>query len=136
MRILVDTNVLLDYLLQREPYWSDARRIIALTQRGDISACIAAHSVSNIFYIIRKDFTISERRRILIDLCKLFTVEGIDSAILEKALKNEAFDDFEDCLQMEYAITFHSDFIISRNTKDYVNSSVPCIEPTEFLKLI
>ena len=135
-RILVDTNVLLDYLLCREPYAKFAEKIMLACKNGRLSGCIAAHSVSNMFFILRKSFSIEERRKLLASLCDLFDVEGIDKVKILHALHNEAFSDFEDCLQMECASAFRADYIITRNCADFRGSKIPCMEPEEFCKLI
>ena len=61
-RILVDTNVLLDYLLTRDPFYEDAKKIIHACVDGEAKGCIAAHSISNMFFILRKDYDVKERR--------------------------------------------------------------------------
>ena len=67
-RILIDTNVLLDYLLTREPYYEDAKKIVLACAEGKVVGCIAAHSISNMFFILRKDYSAVERRKVLINL--------------------------------------------------------------------
>ena len=132
-KVLVDTNVLLDYLLIREPFYEDSYKIVSDCVDGKLDGCIAAHSISNMFFILRKDFEIKERREILINICKIFTVEGIDFEKILAGLYNEDFSDFEDCLQMECAKTFGAEYIITRNVADYQNSEIPPVTPQEFL---
>ena len=136
MRVLVDTNVLLDYLLNREPFSEHARKIILSCKEKKIQGCIAAHSISNMFFILRKEFSVEERKAILTDLCLLFTVEGIDRFKLLSALKNEDFKDFEDCLQMECAKSFQADYIITRNIDDFKNCQIACMTPEKFCILL
>lgn len=136
LRILIDTNVILDYLLDREPYEESARMIIKFSQQKEIEGCVAAHSITNIFYILRKNFSVKERRMILLDICKIFYVEGIDVKKLRNALVNEEFPDFEDCLQMECARDFRADYIVSRNLEDFKNSNIPCVAPDEMCRII
>lgn len=136
MRILVDTNVLLDYLLCREPFDSAARSIMIACKQNQVIGCIAAHSISNMFFIMRKAFSVEERKNVLRSVCELFEVEGIDKAKILDALADERFSDFEDCLQMECAISFQADYIVTRNCDDFLGSRIPCIEPDEFCKLI
>ncbi|MCM1184089.1 MAG: PIN domain-containing protein [Roseburia sp.] len=136
LRILVDTNILLDYLLCREPYGQTAREIVIACKQKKVLGCIAAHSISNMFYILRKAFSIEERKRLLRNLCELFVVEGIDKSKILEALANESFSDFEDCLQMECATAFQADYIITRNSGDFKESKIPCMEPDEFCKMI
>ena len=134
-RILIDTNVLLDYVLTREPFYEDAKSIVAVCADGKIKGCIAAHSISNMFFILRKDYNAEERREILVNLCSLFDVEGIDKAKLMAGLQNENFSDFEDCLQMECAKTYGAEYIVTRNVGDYTSSEIKAIMPKDYLRL-
>lgn len=134
-KILIDTNVLLDYLLEREPFFEDAKKVILSCTDGKTSGCIAAHSISNMFFILRKDYNAKERREVLLNLCKIFDVEGIDKAKLISGLQNGNFSDFEDCLQMECAKSYGADYIVTRNVSDYATSEVKAITPQEYNEL-
>ena len=134
-RILVDTNVLLDYLLTREPFYEDAKKIVHACVEGTVKGCIAAHSISNMFFILRKDYNAKERREILVNLCSIFDVEGIDKAKLLSGLQNEVFSDFEDCLQMECAKAYNAKYIVTRNIDDYKASEIKAILPKDYLNL-
>ena len=136
LRILVDTNILLDYLLCREPYDQVAREIVIACKQKQVAGCIAAHSISNLFFILRKAFSVEERRSLLHNLCELFEVESIDKVKILEALENEKFSDFEDCLQMECAKAFQADYIVTRNIDDFKGSEIPCMEPEKFCKII
>ncbi len=136
MRALIDTNVLLDFLLGREPYFSNADRIIKLCADKKIQGFMAAHSIPNMFYILRKDMTEEDRREMLLNLCDIFAIEGIDSAKIVAALKNSAFKDLEDCLQSDCAKRIRADYIVTRNIKDFAISEVPAILPEDFLKIV
>ena len=136
MRILLDTNVLLDYILLREPFTQDAQEIIELCQSEILDGAIAAQSVADMFYILRKDIPVDNRRRILLCLCEIFHVETIDKAKLTRALTNQDFSDFEDCLQNECATAFKADYIITRNVRDYVESKIPCLTPKDFCLML
>ena len=85
---------------------------------------------------MRKAFSVEERRNFLQSLCELFAVEGIDKAKILEALADDSFSDFEDCLQMQCAMAFRADYIVTRNCDDFKGSRIPCIEPDEFCKLI
>ena len=134
-KILIDTNVLLDYLLEREPFFEDAKRIMVSCAEGKVKGCIAAHSIPNMFFILRKDYNVRERREVLSNLCSIFDVEGIDKAKLLSGLANEDFLDFEDCLQMECSKSYGADYIVTRNVADYSASEVKAIEPKVYLEL-
>ena len=119
--------------MKRNPFSEDAEKIIELCMEKNVQGCIAAHTVSNLFYILRKHLTKEKRRDILLNLCKMFTVVGIDANKLEFALRNIEFNDFEDCLQVECAKDFEADFIVTRNVKDFAGSTVPVVEPSELI---
>ncbi len=134
-KILIDTNVLLDYLLEREPFFENAKEIIMSCTEGKVKGCIAAHSIPNMFFILRKDYNAKERREILLNLCKIFDIEGIDEAKLISGLTNEDFSDFEDCLQMECAKSYGADYIVTTNVSDYATSEVKAVTPKDYLEI-
>ena len=134
-RILIDTNVLLDYLLTRKPFYEEAKKVMLTCTEGNTKGCIAAHSISNMFFILRKDYDAKERREILSGLCTIFDIEGIDKNKLLLGLRNEDFSDFDDCLQMECAKAYGAEYIITRNIADYKMSEVKAILPEDYLKL-
>lgn len=134
-RILVDTNVLLDYLLTRMPFYEEAKKVVLACAEGKVKGCIAAHSVPNMYFILRKDYNEKDRREVLYNLCSVFDVEGIDKTKLLAGLQNENFSDFEDCLQMECAKAYGAEYIVTRNINDYETSQVKAILPKDFLEL-
>ena len=136
MRVLIDTNIILDALTGRQPYFEHADKIIKMCADKKLDGFLAAHSISNIFYILRKDLSVDDRRAVLINLCDILMVEGVDSAKVMSALRNSRFEDLEDCLQDECAIAVKADYIVTRNTKDFQNATVAAILPEELLKMI
>lgn len=87
------------------------------------------------FFILRKDYNVKERREILLSLCSIFDIEGIDEDKLLAGLQNEDFSDFEDCLQMECAKRYGAEYIVTRNTDDYRMSEIKAILPEDYLRL-
>jgi len=134
--LLIDTNVILDYLINREPYAEGAQQILYYCAEKRVKGYIAAHSITNIFYILRKHFSSTERRKMLLDLCELIEICGLQKTQVINALVNEEFDDLEDCIQAECAKTVQVDYIVTRNVKDFAHSPVLAIPPDEFLKFI
>ena len=132
MRVLIDTNVLINYLGERQPFFDFAWRIISACDAGELDGCISAQSIADMFYILRKDMSESDRRRVLLALCDMFTVESINQRQIIEALKNDVFSDFEDCLQSCCASAFHADYVITRNGKDFSASIIPAISPDAF----
>ena len=133
-KILLDTNILLDYLLMREPFYDNASEIVRRCVDGIYRGCVAAHSISNMFFILRKTYNIKERREILLSICEIFDIIGIDKTKLIIGLENEDFSDFEDCLQMECARDYGAKYIVTRNIADYEKSEIKAISPSDFSK--
>ena len=136
MKVLIDTNVLIDYVLERQPFTDSAEKIIILCKDKKIDGCIAVHSLMNIFYILRKEMTVEERKSFLYYLSEITEIIGIDKNKILSALSNNAFSDFEDSVQSECAKSFSADYIITRNIKDFINGTVQPILPDDFLKII
>lgn len=134
MKILIDTNIILDFLTKRQPYFANAEKIFKMCSDNTLEGCIAAHSVMNSFYILRKTYSADERREILKNICNITSVIGIDKVKLINALDNADFKDMEDCLQAECAVAFGTDFIVTRNVKDFTESSITAVTPDDFLK--
>lgn len=134
MNVMIDTNILIDYISEREPFGKNARTILMLCMEKKINGCIAAHSIMDVFYILRKDFSAEERKIFLLDLCNFLTVIGIDKDKIVAALENDNFSDVEDRLQVECAKVSSADHIITRNIKDFEHSEISAILPDEFLK--
>ena len=131
--VLIDTNILLDVFLKREPFYSDSNKIFQACLTGDIKGVIAAHSFNNIWYIARKKFDENKLRTLLISLVSVFDVESIDKTKILSALETSSFKDFEDCLQDECAQNVKCDYIITRNTEDFITSKIKAVKPEEFL---
>lgn len=104
MKVLVDTNVIVDALIGRQPYFDNADKIIRLCADKKVHGYLAAHSIPNLFYILRKYLSEEDRRTALRQLCEIFAIEGIDSKKIITAIENSNFTDFEDCLQDECAV--------------------------------
>jgi len=133
MRILIDTNVIMDYIIDRGSFSNNAEEVFELCLKERIPCCIAAHTIPNLFFILRNHLSAEDRRNILLNICRMFTVVAIDSSKLQSALQDTVFKDFEDCLQARCAEDFRADFIVTRNIKDFAGSAIPTIEPCELI---
>lgn len=136
MLILIDTNVLLDVIARREPYVIFSEKIIDLCRQEIINGAIAGHSVLNAMYVLRKNFTLEERKEIFLSLCEFLYVESVDFGKIIQALKDDDFSDFEDCLQMQCALSLRADYIVTRNVKDFAANEIPAVTPEEFLNIL
>ena len=135
MNVLIDTNILLDFIQHRE-HFSSSEKILTLCAKKEINGFLAAHSIPNMFYILRKDFSDEERREILLSLAELIPIVKIDHEKIVAALNKKSFKDFEDCLQSECAKEIGAEYIITRNVEDYSESEIKPILPDEFLNVL
>ena len=133
--IFLDTNIIIDYLQNREPYSEHADAIFELRVGQKITIFISAQSVNDVFYILRKDYSVSDRKNMLLALCKMVNIIGADKAVIINALVNEDFSDFEDCIQAECAKIAEAEYIVTRNIKDFTGSEVRAVSPEDFLEL-
>lgn len=136
MVILVDTNILMDIIANREPYAEYGKQILEKCAKREVIGIMAAHSFPNLFYILRKDFSQKERRDLLKKLCSIFRISDLNRKKILAAIENDEFLDFEDCLQEECAVEEIADYIVTRNPSDFTNSRVQVIQPDEFLHLL
>lgn len=134
MVILVDTNIIIDVLANREPYADDAKSIMEKCATGKITGILAAHSIPNLFYILRKNFNQVERRFLLKNLCEIFQISTLNKKKIVAALENDAFLDFEDGLQEECAVETMADYIVTRNPADFKHSRIKVILPDKLLR--
>ena len=136
MKILLDTCVILDALEERDPFAKDAQQIILMIACNSVEGYISATSITDIFYLYRKFTHDSATARKSIQ--KLLSFMKI-ADITESDCLGAVFSgtkDLEDEVQMEMAKRMSLDYIITRNIKDYQESSVPAILPKDFLKIL
>lgn len=136
MRVLIDSNIIVDVVQERKPFCLLSKEIIARCIKSEIEGYVSAHSLCDIFYILRKDKTIAERLSLISNLCKYLNVISEKKDDFEVLANNPETKDLEDGLQMQCAKTYSLDYIITRNVKDFEKSEVPAIEPFDFLVLL
>ena len=129
MRILIDTNVILDWLMCREPFQKEAKRIMEESIFGDLEGYITAHSLTDLFYILRKDFNVEKRKELLLLLCEHLQIIPEDANTIKSALNQKEWLDLEDGLQMQCARERNLDYIVTRNIRDFSASSIPVLMP-------
>lgn len=134
MDLVVDTNILIDYFSKRQPFFADADKLFDMLDRKLFNGIIAAHSVLNLAYVLRKQFDQNTLYSILMSICYVFDVIDVDKQKLVAAIQNINMKDLEDCVQTECAKQAHADFIVSRDLKDFKNSAIPVITPSQAIQ--
>jgi predicted nucleic acid-binding protein len=130
--LFLDTNVLLDVLDHREPFYGDSAAIWSLAEKGKIRGHISAISFNNIYYILRKQQSQAVIRKTLCLLRDIFDIVMLDERILNQAIDSN-FKDFEDAIQYFSASRVNAQCLLSRNLNHYKASEIPILTPTEFL---
>jgi predicted nucleic acid-binding protein len=134
MRVILDTNIVIDAVASRLPFSKGAEQIILLTARQSLVSAITASTASDIYYLVKK--YLKDTAATTAELKKLFILVDIISVDRSDCLAafNTGMTDYEDSLLAICAKKWNADFIITRNTKDFIASPVPAITPEEFLK--
>ncbi|MCW5960820.1 MAG: PIN domain-containing protein [Pyrinomonadaceae bacterium] len=135
MRVLLDTDVVLDFLLNRPEFAAQANEVFIRVQNKEIDAYISTVTSVNAFHIIRKARGNDIALEAVEGLVKLVEVCRTDRSVLKNALRL-GFSDFEAAVRCASAITENLDAIVTRNTSDYANSTVTTYSPGEFLQTI
>lgn len=136
MLVLFDTNIILDVLEKRLPFYHASKSVLESCVSGSVTGYIALHSISNIFYILRKRYSAADRRKLLLNILDLLQVVCADHESVRNALQRDDFSDFEDCLQDECAKQVYADYIVTRNINDFSTSDTPAILPEDLLKIL
>lgn len=135
MKVLIDTNIILDVLCNRKEFVEDSSKIFKLCELKKIDGYISALSIPNIIYIMRKELDAKKTKEILDKLFLIYSVVDLKADDMKKAI-SLGFSDFEDALQSVCAKRIKANYIVTRNIKDFSESSVTAIKPVELLERI
>jgi predicted nucleic acid-binding protein len=134
MRVFVDTDVILDLLLARQPFFSAATDLFVRIQAGEIEGCVSPLIFSNLFYILRKELSAPMAVSALRKLKLLVRVLTVDERTIDLALASP-FTDFEDAIQYYTALEHDLDAIVTRNKEDYRTAKLPILTAKECVEL-
>ena len=130
--IFLDTNVLLDVLCDRQPYYEKSIEVWTLAETGAVQGFISAISFNNIYYIVRKARDRKTAEKVLGMLRDVFTPVALDGQIINQALA-AGFKDFEDAIQYHSALHAKASCLISRDAADFPRSGLLILSPAEYL---
>ncbi len=136
MKVLIDTCIIIDALQNREPFCDDAHTIFIAVANNTINGYISAKSLTDIYYLTHKSTHSNEMTRDIIQkLLSLFSILDTTAMDCKKALMSD-ITDYEDAVMVETALRENVDFIVTRNIKDYKNSSVPILSSHKLVERI
>ena len=131
--VYVDCNILIDWLMDREPFSYYAAKLISLTEEKRIRSHVSALTLANTYYIIRKELNIKIAEEFLKDSLKLFNITDLTAGMVESAVQNK-FKDFEDDLHYQTAVSNSISYLITRNKKDFKKDKIKIVDAEEFIK--
>lgn len=135
MVLLIDANIVLDVLQDRENFVKESAMIWKLCETEQAKGYISTLSFANIVYILRKELTPEKIEEVYHKLCLIFEFADFNSSVLMKAVEMN-WKDFEDAVQSATAEQVHADYIVTRNVRDFTKSKVVAFTPAELLMRI
>jgi predicted nucleic acid-binding protein len=133
-RVFVDSDVILDLLLAREPHAASATQLFVRLQDGELEGYVSPVILSNLFYILRQGMPAPQARAALRRLRLLLRVLPVDEAIIDRALAS-SFSDFEDAIQYYTAVAHVMSALVTRNRKHYRDAKIPILDAEECIRL-
>ena len=133
MKVLIDTNVILDVLYKREGFYEDSLKIWKLCETRKIDGYISALSIPNIVYILRRELDPEKTLEVINNINLVFKIYDLKSDIIMQAAEKKT-KDYEDALQMVTAQKLKASFIVTRNIKDFAGSKIIAVKPSELLE--
>ena len=130
-QILYDTNVLLDVLLRREPYFSASAAALDAVGQGKVEGYIAGHAVTTLAYLLQRQLGLAKNKTVLSNLLSKMRVAPVTDAVIRQALAG-AFNDFEDAVTHAAAQEAGVSVIVTRNIRDFAKSIIPAVLPEVF----
>lgn len=132
MRVLLDTNVILDFLLDRQPFASPAEEVWQTIQQGRAEGYVSPITPVNVFYIARKMKGADYARQLVIGLLAVCPACSLDDSSMQSALKLPLAD-YEDAVQLAGALAYQLEAIVTRDPNDFSGASLPIYSPADFL---
>ena len=135
MKLLIDTNIVLDVLLKREPFYQDAVKVMNLAQYEDIQEYVSASAVTDIYYIAYKQI---KDRKLVLDLIKRLLMVVSIAAVTEQEIRNAletGWRDFEDAVQYSVALLNEMEGLVTRNPRDYEGTDIEIWSPEQALSV-
>jgi len=131
-KLFIDTNIMLDLLGERAPFYDAIAKIATLSERGNVTMVVSALSYSTVAYILAKYESIEKVKEKLRKFNILSEISDLDAMTIEKGL-NSNFSDFEDSLQYYSALKSDCKALLTRNQKDFKQSVLPVMSAEEYL---
>lgn len=136
MRFFIDTNVLIDWILNRNEFHADAERLMSAVVNGVVDGYVSSHSLTDLFYITRKNLTLEKRRILTLFVLANMKVIPESQVMFDNVLNQDHFFDLEDGLQQQCASISNLDYVVTQNLRDFQNSKVKAVSIRDALRLL
>lgn len=130
--LLLDTNVIIDYLGKRQPFFQDAQKVLAAGFFGDVDLWMSAQSAKDTYYVLCHYASSDDIQDALLELYNLVAPVALSEENLRRGARLK-WSDYEDCLIALAAEDAHADYIVTRDMKGFARSSIPPITPSDWL---
>jgi predicted nucleic acid-binding protein len=135
VKVLLDVNVLFDFLSDREPFADDATLILSAIERTRLQGFVAAHTITTLYFLLQRAAGRRKARKAISDLLTLLDVVAVDHQRLLQALAMN-WKDFEDAVQAACAVAVEVDYLVTRNEADFRRASVEVVSPAELVAVL
>jgi len=133
-KLFIDTNIIIDLLSRREPFYDESADLFSLADKKRIELSLSSLTIANTSYILLRQTDTKKTKEILRKLRLIVNILPLDDKIIGVALNDDSFNDFEDGLQYFTAIENNQDLLITRNLKDFKASKLPVMTARQFLE--
>lgn len=135
-KLLIDTNIVIDLLSRREPFYDEVATLFSLADKKQVELTVSSLTIANTSYVLLRQMDTNRAKSILRKLRLIVSILPLDDKVVGLALNDETFPDFEDGLQYYTAIENGQNLIITRNLKDFKNSKLPVMTARQFIETI
>jgi predicted nucleic acid-binding protein len=133
-KVFLDTNIIIDLLAKRKPFFNDAAKLFSIADKQHITLYCSALSIANIYYIVFRNKNNADTNKVIKNLLSLLKPLPLNNDIILSSLNNTSFLDFEDAIQYHTAIAFETDIIITRNIIDFKTAKIPVLSSKEIIE--
>ena len=133
-KLFLDTNIVLDLLAKRDPFYNEAALLFSLADKKKVQLSVSTLTFATVNYILSRQTSAIEAKMILRKLRLLVDVVSLDAKVVDLSLDDSDFSDFEDALQHYSALEYEVDILITRNLKDFQNARLPVMTAAQFIE--
>lgn len=133
-KLFVDTNIVIDLLAKRNPFYREAANLFSLADNGGVELATSSLTIANTHYVLQRQIDPGKAKQILRKLRLIISILPLNEKLIDLALNDQTFPDFEDALQYFSALEFQQNLIITRNLRDFKQADLPVMTADQFME--